>query len=76
MNLPTRPLGAAQVAASVQQPGHTRQLLDLIQAGETTASTRRAAAAFHHDPKGVSFRKIDSQKMTLDIVEGFNHARR
>lgn len=67
MNMRTWPLGAACVAASVQQAGHTVELLDLMHVGDPIASVRTAIREFHPDVVGVSVRNIDSQKMSDPI---------
>lgn len=67
MNMRTWPLGAACVAASVEQAGHTVELLDLMHVGDPTASVRTAISEFHPDVIGVSVRNIDNQKMSDPI---------
>jgi radical SAM superfamily enzyme YgiQ (UPF0313 family) len=63
VNIPSLPLGLAQVAAATEQAGHRVSLLNLMLERDPGSAIERAIAAAAPSVIGISVRNIDDQSM-------------
>jgi radical SAM superfamily enzyme YgiQ (UPF0313 family) len=63
INIPTLPLGLAQVAAATEAAGHRTSFLNLLLEADADAAVARAIAEHAPDVIGISVRNIDDQSL-------------